>query len=245
MSNEELVLLIQNGDGDAVLQLWEQVEKFVTMQAKRYLSSHVGFYELEDLQQSGFLAMLRAAKEYSTDKETGFLTYFDYWLRREFQRADGINKRQNEPLREAISLDRPIKSDDPNGDTIADLQPDPRDPIAEVERRIYLEQLRQQLNKALATLPEEQRAAIIHRYRDGLTLEQTGAAMQRTTYEARKLEWVALETLRKKRRELEQFIDDRTPFYGKIGIRQFASDRESIVEKCVFTREKIRREVER
>lgn len=260
MSNEELVQMIQDGDGDAVLQLWEQVEKFVTMQAKKYLSCRVGVYELEDLQQSGFLAMLRAAKEYSPELGTVFLTYFGYCLKVEFPRSCGLTNRRivkkedgkaitmlADPILTAASLDKPLSADDPGGDTLADLQPDPRDHIAEAERRIYLEQLRQQLIKALATLPEEQRAVILHRYRDGLTILQTGAAMQLTPTEAKKLERKALDTLRKGRThfELEQFIDDRTPFYAHVGIRQSTVDHKSVVEKCVFKREYLRGEISR
>ncbi len=244
MSNEELVKLIQDGDGAAVLQLWEQVEKFITMQAKKFLSCRVGVYELDDLKQSGFLAMLKAAKEYSPERDAVFLTYLDYWLKAEFPRSCGLSARHTltDPILTAVSLDKPLSADDPGGDTLADIQPDPRDHIAEAERRIYLEQLRQQLKKALATLPEEQRAVVLHRYRDGLTLDQTGAAMQLTPAEAKKLERKALDTLRKGRTriELEQFIDDRTPFYGKVGIRQFMTDRESIVERCVFKRDALR-----
>ena len=260
MSNEELVQLIQNGDGDAVLLLWVQVEKFITMQAKKFLSCRVGFYELDDLIQSGFLAMMKAAKEYNPEKETVFLTWLDWCLKYEFPRSAGIMKQRNitkedgkqakiisDPLKNALSLDCPLSADDPDGDTLGDMQPDPRDPYEEAERRIYLEQLRQQLKKALATLPEDQRAAILHRYRDCMTIEQTGAAMQRTKAEAKKLERAALDTLRKgkTRLELEQFIDDRTPFYGKVGIRQFMTDGESIVERCVFKRDAIRREREK
>ena len=244
MSNEELVELIQDGDGDAVLQLWEQIEKFITMQAKKFLSCRVGVYELDDLKQSGFLAMLRAAKEYSPDQDAGFLTYLDYWLKAEFPRSCGLSARHTltDPILTAVSLDKPLSADDPGGDTLADLQADPRDPYEETERRIFLEQLKQQLTATLATLPEDQRAAILHRYRDGLTLEQTGEAMHRTKAEARKLERAALDTLRKKPNGLEQFVDDRTPFYWTVGIRQYMATRESIVEKCVFRRENLRTE---
>ena len=258
MSNEELVKLIQDGDGDAVLQLWEQVEKFITMQAKKFLSCRVGVYELEDLQQSGFLAMLRAAKEYSPERDAVFLTYLDYWLKAEFPRSCGLTTRRiirskdgetittmADPICRAESLDKPLSADDPGGDTLADLQPDPRDHIAETERRIYLEQLRQQLKKALATLPEEQRAVIQYRYLDGMTQTQTGEEIGITRSETNNLERKALITLRKRPSGLEQFIDDRTPFYAHVGVRQFTVDRESIVEKCVFRRERIRKEYDR
>lgn len=254
MSNEELVQLVQNGDGDAVLLLWKQVENFIKLMADRYEETHPGF-EFDDLVQVGFFAMLQAASVYQQDREASFIHFLSFYLKKEFPKSFGITKRRtvktkdgktktvySDPLRYAESLNEPLSADDPNGDTLEDIQPDPRDPYEEAERRIWLEQLRQQLNKSLATLPEEQRETIQCRYRDCMNLEQTGAAMQRTKTEVRKLERAALDTLRKGRNrlELEPFIDDLTPFYGKVGIRQFMTDGESIVERCVFKRDALR-----
>lgn len=242
MSNEELVQLIQNGDGDAVLQLWEQIRRFVGQQAMQW--SRGGFYEFDDLMQVGFIAMLRAASAYQQDKESSFINFLVYYIKQEFPTANGYPLRHDgkyDPLEKSLSLDQPLSAEDPDGDTLADLQADPRDPYEETERRIFLEQLQQQLTAVLATLPEEQQAAILHRYRDGLTLEQTGEAMHRTKAETRKLERAALDTLRKKPGGLEQFLDDRTPFYHAVGVAQYTSTHTSAVEKCVFYREQLRR----
>lgn len=257
MSNEELVKLIQDGDGDAVLQLWEQVKNFIKLMADRYEETHPGF-EFDDLVQVGFFAMLQAASVYQQGRGASFIHFLSFYLKKEFPKSFGITKRRNvrtkdgktktiysDPIRHAESLNEPLSADDPGGDTLADLQPDPRDHIAETERRIYLEQLRQQLIKALAKLPEEQRAVILHRFRDELTLAQTGAAMQITPAEAKKLERAALATLRRKPDGLEQFLDDRTPFYAHVGVRQFTVDHKSVVEKCVFKREYLRGEISR
>lgn len=255
MSNEELVKLIQDGDGDAVLQLWEQVENFIKLMADRYEETHPGF-EFDDLVQVGFFAMLQAASVYQQGREASFIHFLSFYLKKEFPRSCGLTNRRivrtkdgetittmADPICRAESLDKPLSADDPGGDTLADLQPDPRDHIAEAERRIYLEQLRQQLKKALATLPEEQRAVIQYRYLDGMTQTQTGEEIGITRSETNNLERKALITLRKRPSGLEQFIDDRTPFYAHVGVRQFTADRESIVEKCVFRRERIRKEL--
>lgn len=236
MSNEELALLVRDGNADAVLQLWEQTKRFAFQQARRYL----GICEMEDLEQAGFIAVIRAAKTYEPAREVKFLTHLGFYLKQEFPRANGL--KNTDPLHNAISLDTPL-SDEKDAATIGDLEPDPRDHLGEVERRIYHEQLRQQLNKAVAQLPEDQQQIIRLRYYAGLSLKQTGETMMEPLQKMKNEERKALQTLRKQR-ELEQFIEDRTPYYVHVGVNQFNTTHESIVEKCVIIREKIRREFE-
>lgn len=237
MSNEELAKLVRDGNADAMLPLWEQVKHFVFQQLRRYL----GICEKEDLEQSGFIAVIRAAQQFDPEREYSFLTLLDFYLKQEFLRANGFRTNSagkvHDPILNAISLDTPL-SNEKDSDTIADLEPDPSNPFEETERRIYIDQLRQQLNKAIDQLPEDQKQIIRLRYFSGLTLGQTSEATQTAKYEIRKAELKALNRLRNDK-ELEQFIDDRTPFYGFVSVNQFMSTHESIVEKCVFKRERI------
>ena len=162
MTNEELCNRIQSGDNDAVLELWKQSEPYITRAAKIFLNKRAGFFELEDLKQSGFIAMLRAAKDYTPEKETPFTVYLSYWLDSEFRLSDGITTRRRvkiqlddgrivetsaEPLRHAESLDRPNDKDDPDGDTRLSKIIDYHDQYAAADHRIFLEQLRETLEQ--------------------------------------------------------------------------------------------------
>lgn len=51
MGNEELVALIQDGERDRLSELWEQVERFVALQARRRVlfSGGLGGVEVDDL----------------------------------------------------------------------------------------------------------------------------------------------------------------------------------------------------
>ena len=68
MSNEELAAAIKAGNTDLYSDLWNQVQRFVVWKARqRYvLTNGVGGVEVEDLVQSGFLALVSA--EYSTSE---------------------------------------------------------------------------------------------------------------------------------------------------------------------------------
>lgn len=68
MTNEELCALIQAGERDRLGELWEQVEKFVSMMAGRRARQIGGFggVTAEDLYQSGFLAVVAAVDSYDS-----------------------------------------------------------------------------------------------------------------------------------------------------------------------------------
>ena len=81
----------------------------------------------------------------------------------------------------------------------------------------------------------DEEAVIRARYYQGRTLEEIGP-------QARTLESHALVKLRKPRvrRELEQYIERRTPYYMTVGVQTFQNTGESAVERIVFLREQMR-----
>ena len=72
MSNEELVALIQAGERDKLLELWTQVDRFVLWRAGKWLASPSlkgkGGVELDDLYQSGYLALLEAVDSFDSSR---------------------------------------------------------------------------------------------------------------------------------------------------------------------------------
>lgn len=235
MSNEDLVKRIQDGEAEAVIELWENVRRFIHLQAYRYHVFSGGLYEIEDLEQAGFIAMIQAANKYRPG-ESSFINYLSLRLKNEFALTYN-GTRGRDPLLVAKRLDDYINDD---GDTLADITPDPGDQYEEAERKIYLEQLQQQLNKALSELPENQKKIILSRYYNGLTLNETAEELNASVNETRSKERKALDKLRKNK-ELERFIDLNTPFYMKLSIDYIISNHESSVEKLVLKREQLRK----
>lgn len=80
LSNEQLVLRIQNGEDTAVnmLQLWQQCKNFIARMAKRYK----GIEEKEDLQQEGFIGLCLAVDQYNPAAGVPFINYAAYWIQR-------------------------------------------------------------------------------------------------------------------------------------------------------------------
>ena len=110
MTNEKLVMLIQDGHTEAVFPLWQQVEQFVRKSANRWSYAWRGRgISSDDLYQSGFIAMMEAVETFNQDKAK-FLTWLGYYLKTAFSDALGIRtKRDNlDPINYAASLDAPL-----------------------------------------------------------------------------------------------------------------------------------------
>lgn len=240
MTNEELVALIQAGERERLPELWNQVERFVARQANRLLvvmGDRAAAYGLEfgDLYNSGYFALLDAVNLYDpTRGDSPFIGLLALCLKTAFAETGGWRTSKRDPLTKSTSMDKPIGEED--GGTVGDFIPDPAavQAFQDVEERLYQEQLHAALERALGTLEADEEAFIRARYYQSRTLEEIGP-------KARTLESHALVKLRRPqvRSALEQFIEERTPYYMKVGVRTFQNTGESAVERIVFRREQL------
>ena len=178
MTNEELAVLIQNGERDRLLELWGQVERFACGRAIRWeraLGSRAGV-TVEDLIQAAFLALLDALERWDSEREVTFLTYFKICLKGAFSVACGVRtaKTAQDPLHSAVSLDMPADPSIQNGETLGDLQPDPaaEAEIEAIDERDRLEKLHEALERALETLPPDRAEAVRDRLYRGKNFNQ-------------------------------------------------------------------------
>lgn len=169
MSNEELAVLIQDGDNARILELWQQCNAFVWKQARREIYRLEGRrgVDVNDLVQSGFLAMLDAAKSFDANAGFAFMTLLGFKIKTAFQEATGCRteRQRREPIDSAVSLETPLK-DDENGDVLGDVIPDLAAELAfdEIAENDRLRRLHDALEDALSTLPPEQADALRTKY---------------------------------------------------------------------------------
>lgn len=202
MTNEELVERIQAGERELLLELWQQVERFVAMRSRmrvRALNGGGGVTE-DDLIQSGYIAMLSAVDGFDPEQGMAFIGWLNLALKTAFAEAIGCRSRRQalDPLHHAGSLDVPVGEDE-DGATVGDLQSDPRADAgyAEAEDRIWREQLQAVLEKALGRLPEDERTIIIIRFYQGKTVQEAGRILSVSKGTASSLERRALWSLRR------------------------------------------------
>lgn len=245
MTNEELVIEIQKGHTECLPDLWDQIHRFAKKKANNFLSS-LGDNppcEFDDLYNSGYIAMLYAAKMFDPEKGYSFLTYYGFALKNEFYNAAGLRTRKssNDPLRTAISLSTPIKEGEE--DTIEDLIADDTDIEEEVTKRIYNEELHNALENALSKIKPAEERAIRLKYYSGLNLEQISKELGITSARADQLCKNGLRNLRRPEimKDLEQFVDSRTNYYLGVSVHS----QQSPVELLVIRREEMRNRASR
>ena len=171
MSNEELAALVQAGERERLVELWGQTRRLVLKQANRWAVYRSGGAELEDLEQAGFIAVLRAADSFDPAAGCKFSSWLQPFVLDEFTKATGRRsaRQAHDPLNGAASLDVPACPDEENSSPLGELMPDKRaeDAFADVERREDLRRLHAQLMEALDTLPPYPRAAVMAQYWGG------------------------------------------------------------------------------
>ena len=164
-TNEELAAMVQAGDQDALLTLWEQVRRLVLKYAHRW--SGLGGLDVDDLMQVGFIAVMEAANTY--DGSAAFSTWLGFYLKKEFtvscyQRTE---RQRREPLLNAVSLSMPVGegfNDDETAleDTVAD--PAAAAALEDIDENDRSNRLYAALDNAIAELPDDLQEAIRGKY---------------------------------------------------------------------------------
>lgn len=184
MTNEELVALIQAGERDRLPELWEQVERFVALQANRLLHAMgpdraaLAGVEFGDLYNSGYFALVAAADSYKPEAGALFITWFALRLKSAFAEVCGWRTSKRDPLNSAKSMDARLKEGDEDSGAFGDFIPDPKaaQALQDVEDGIQRDYTRQAVRQALEQLPTEERLAIKAYYYEGLTVKASGGA---------------------------------------------------------------------
>ena len=215
MTNEELATLAKTGDQDAYSQLWEQVRRLVVGKALRVIRAmgDTRLADLDDLTQTGYLAMVSAVEQF--DPETGwkFTTYLTNILKTAFADCTGFRtvRGRSDPIRYAASLDAPLSDEDEG--TLSELVADPVDQMAEADERMYRQWLHDTLEEILSGLPELEEQTIRQRYYEGLTRREIGEKSGVCIETVRQWENKGLRALRKPK--VLRRLDLRTDFYRR------------------------------
>ena len=167
MSNEELAAMIQSGERERLIELWQQIRRMALKEAVRWAAYHSNGVELDDLEQAGFIALMRAVDGFDPAAGARFSTWYHRILRTEFEAATGrrTEKQRRDPLDAAVSLDVPVGEDEDSA-TLGELQEDPAAARAleDAEKRMQQERLHAALRAAIVTLPPNLQAVIWRHY---------------------------------------------------------------------------------
>ena len=161
----KIAVSVQSGDGD-ILALWGMCRRYAMQQATRWLRAFEsgGGVELDDLEQSAFIGLLKAVQTWKPESGA-FSTWYTIQLRAVFVEAYGMKTKRTreDPLNKYhLSLDMPLDENEDGNFTIADVLPDEvaKEAFEDIEQRDF----QQAVQAALAQLPDAQREAIISEF---------------------------------------------------------------------------------
>ena len=135
------------------------------MNRYKFVLQRTGAFDEEDLLQAGRIGLLQAQRHYDKTAGSSFISYATLWIKSNIRRAAGIDNDGNIPP-ELESLDKPANEEQPDGETLMDLIPDPtsKDNAERFADESEQNEMRIDLNKAIERLPGQIHRAVITKY---------------------------------------------------------------------------------
>lgn len=214
MTNEQLAVLAKNGDINAIEQLYTKNSGIIFHRLRPYQRRG---YDIDDLMQEAYFALLKAIGSYKEDSGYKFVTYLSNMLKWYFSRY--ITHDTNR--RDLCVLDSPIDED---GDTTrADLLPDS---AAEFEENaIYNADMKRVFGLVKDALKGENNGdmmySVLHDvFISGTTKAEIGRKYGVSGERIRQIEVKALRKLRnpkhKKLQSYREYVTDRSIHHGSL-----------------------------
>lgn len=179
MTNEEMAVQIQHGHTELYSALWEKCEKLLYSLMNRYQKrlNLPNYISAEDLQQCLYFALRAAVNSFDSSKPYKFSTYLNYSV---------INAAKSILPDSRIietSANQPAGNDEAESAEILDFF---EDTTAAIQfENIELQELREQVRRAVANLPDNSRVCIDLNYFQGMTHNEVAALTGLTVYEVR------------------------------------------------------------
>ena len=110
MTDEDVVVLAQNGDGQALAYLLNKYKNFVRSKARSYFL--IGA-DHEDIVQEGMIGLYKAIRDFQPSRLTTFRSFAELCVKRQIITAIKAATRQKHvPLNSYVSLNKPLYDDE-------------------------------------------------------------------------------------------------------------------------------------
>lgn len=192
MTNEEIVIRIQDGETELYPLLWDKTKLllFKIMRSKTFNTRLPTHITVEDLEQEMFFALCKAVNYFDREKGllfTSYLTYPVLTVLRDTIFCDKSTVKEtsfNEPINDVGEKEK--------WSTVIDAKSE------QAFFDIEISEIQIKVRAAVAALPERQRAAVSLYFFHGSTLSEIAEQLQVNTLRAGQIINTALRTLRRK-----------------------------------------------
>lgn len=195
MTNEELIVLYQQGDKRALDKLLEKNDKLIYKIASKFYSDKTSSIEFDDLLQEGRIGFILACSKYDIEyiKRTKFITYAFYWI---YQKIHRFITTYN--TNEEISLNTPVGEE--KKDELLDCIESHKNDIRDTEDKIYLSSLRLELEVVMDkynTLNEREILKLYYGWdTEEIDIYQIADIFDTTSYDIKNIKMRAIDKIR-------------------------------------------------
>jgi len=220
-------------------EICEQNKGLVVSMARRYARACAldRAVSKEDLIQSGYLALMRAAQTYDPAAGKTWAAWATWHIRKEFHAALGLREGHfHRAHTGAVPLDQAVLSDDDGETTLLDTLADETNPAA--DEALLREELRREVRQAVERLKkEDQRQAVRLCRLEGRSYREAGADMGIPAQRALKLcQLGEIHLAQDWRLRRLADLDEHTRFYAHKGVAAFNRDWTSVTEGAALWR---------
>ena len=195
-TDEELALLAQQGDEDALEYLLNKYKNFVRSKARSYFL--IGA-DHEDIVQEGMIGLYKAIRDFKPEKLSSFRAFAELCITRQIITAIKTATRQKHiPLNSYVSLNKPIY-DEESDRTLLDVITEGR--VANPEDMLISQEdvglIEERIGQMLSSLERE----VLSAYLDGKSYQEIALELDRHVKSIDN-------ALQRVKRKLEKFLDE-------------------------------------
>lgn len=175
LSDEELALRYQAGDGAALEVLIVRYRRFARAKTRTYFL--VGA-DSDDVEQEGMIGLYKAARDFRTDRQSSFRAFAELCVTRQVISAiKAATRQKHQPLNRYVSISGVRGSDDPAEGAVEEMLDDHRaaDPADEIVSQEQIDAIRRSMAESLSTLEVE----VLRLYVAGKSYNEIGCHLGR------------------------------------------------------------------
>jgi len=173
MTDDDVALLSQQGDGDAMEYLLDKYKNFVRARARSYFL--VGA-DHEDIVQEGMIGLYKSIRDFKPDKQSSFRAFAELCIKRQIITAIKTATRQKHvPLNSYVSLNKPLygeESDRTLLDVIEGRVTNPEDLFIGQEN---MSNIQQQITTVLSDLEQQ----VLEAFLEGKSYQEIAVMLNR------------------------------------------------------------------
>ncbi|WP_438313591.1 RNA polymerase sporulation sigma factor SigH [Sporosarcina sp. FA9] len=174
LSDEEIIVIIHDGNADALDFLITKYLSFVRLKGRSYFL--IGG-DREDIIQEGMIGLYKAIRDFKADRLSSFKAFAELCITRQIITAIKTATRQKHiPLNTSISLDRPVYAEDSDR-TLLDMVAGPvlDDPEGLIIHREDFSHMEKEMNKVLSGLEKQ----VLALYLEGQSYQEISDELNR------------------------------------------------------------------